>query len=568
LIFNLFFDICRKLATIVISLVTVGYFHLSSSNFVKIFALVLLLVTGACESSTGEAGPTATARPQAEIVAESKSSVVRVETTTNSGDFTGSGFVLAGSSNVVATAYHVVEDANAIWIRREDESDSTKIAAELIAFDEVTDLALLRVTDLGGGIELSDSSLDAGKSVLALGFPLGLLGSVSVSQGIISRRVEFEGDFFVQHDAEILQGNSGGPLLDDSGRVIGINILVVPDGVITSAGLNFAVHVGELIQLMQSVGIESSIVAAIPTSTPVPTPTFTPVQVDAAATAVLRLREIDTISATSTVLARALGATIEAEGTVAAKAVATRQAQATAAVKSESTVVAKAVATEQAEEAAIAREIALSSIATIEAVVQICDGKSGESLIAPFSGSIENTSAVGVGHSGHPFSVGAADFQVSVTLINPSDGEWDHGLLFHDNGTYGDALIFRAYRGTSWRNYEEGERPGAKWEHYFRVKGVWTLADSGNLLDPAGGYFEWDVRDKTGNFLSSVREPNKIKVDIEGNHADVFTNGEKAFSLNLGVPAPDQTRITPIVGLFEDSPDKHLDFVNFSVTCP
>jgi len=347
---------------------------------------------------------------------------------------------------------------------------------------------------------------------------------------------------------------------------------VVPDGVITSAGLNFAVYVGELIELMQSVGIESSIVAAIPTATPVPTPTLTPSQIDIAATAVLRLREIDTISATSTVLARALDATIEVESTVAAKAIATSQAQATAAVKSESTVVAKVLATEQAEEVATAREIALSSIATIEAVAQICDGKSGESLIAPFSGSIQNTSAVGVGHSGHTFSVDAADFQVSVTLINPSNGLWDHGLLFHDNGTHGDALIFRAYRGTTWHwssyYYNEGQRSGARWEHYFRNKGVWTLADSGNLLDPLGALRESDVSGKTGNFLSKGREPNKNKVDIEGNHADVFTNGEKAFSLNLGVPAPDQTGITPIVGLFEDSPDKHLDFADFSVTCP
>lgn len=150
-----------------------------------------------------------------------------------------------------------------------------------------------------------------------------------------------------------------------------------------------------------------------------------------------------------------------------------------------------------------------------------------------------------------------------MTLINPSDGQWDHGLLFHDNGTFGDALIFRPH---PWTNIPK--RPGAKWEHYFRDKGGWTLADSGNLLDPEGGYYANYPENRTGNFLSSVREPNKIKVNIESNYADVFTNGVQAFSLNLGVPAPDQTRITPIVGLFEDSPDKHLDFADFSVTCP
>jgi len=432
----------------------------------------------------------------------------------------------------------VVEDASAIWIRQEDESDSTKIAAELIAFDEITDLALLRVTELGGGIELSDSSLDAGKSVLALGFPLGLLGSVSVSQGIISRRVEFEGDFFVQHDAEILQGNSGGPLLDDSGRVIGINILVVPDGVITSAGLNFAVHVGELIDLMQSVGIESSIVAAIPTSTPVPTPTLTPAEVDAAATAVLRLREIDAISATSTVLARSLDATIEVESTAAAEVVATKQAEATA----------------------TARELALASIATTEAVSNYCDGKSGESLIAPISGSIEHNAGAGVGHSGPSFSVEALDFEASITFINPSDGKWDYGLLFRDNGTYGDALIFRPNP-----SYRTGN--GVRAEHHFRVNGRWTMTDSWSLEDPTQQSRNGFTNAGAGKYFSLVREPNNVRVVVEGKVAEVFTNGVKAISLRLGIPANDQIGITPIVGFLDDAPDKHLDFENFSVEC-
>ena len=82
---------------------------------------MLFAVTAACSDSSS-VEPTATARPQAEIVAEAKDSVVRVEATTRDGDSFGSGFVISGNSTVVATAYHVVENANAIWIRRQRRS--------------------------------------------------------------------------------------------------------------------------------------------------------------------------------------------------------------------------------------------------------------------------------------------------------------------------------------------------------------------------------------------------------------------------------------------------------------
>jgi hypothetical protein len=266
---------------------------------------------------------------------------------------------------------------------------------------------------------------------------------------------------------------------------------------------------------MQSVGIESSIVAAIPTATSVPTPTLTPSQVDAAATAVLRLREIDANSATSTVISRAMEATIEVEGTIAAVAIATRLAQATIDAKSEATAIAEAVATEQAKATATAREFALSSIATIEAVVDVCDGKSGEFLLGPISDFIEHTNGAGIGHSGHPFSVGVSDFEVAITLINPSGSKWDHGLLFHDNGTFGDALIFRPRSLDKGWVFFDKSRPGARWEHRIRIQGEWILAGAGFLSDPEGSYYKGT--DPTGNFSSGVREPNDIIISVGGN---------------------------------------------------
>jgi putative serine protease PepD len=518
---------------------------------------MLLAVTAACSDSPS-VEPTATARPQAEIVAEAKDSVVRVETTTRNGDFTGSGFVISGSSTVVATAYHVVENANAIWIRRGDEADSAKIAAELIAFDDLTDIALLRVIDLEGGLDLSDSPPDAGKAVLAMGFPLGIFGSVSVSQGIISRRVEFEGDFFVQHDAEIMQGNSGGPLIDDSGRVIGINVLVVPDDVITSAGLNFAVHVGELTQLMQSVGIESSSIVALPTSTPVPTPTLSPAQVDAAATAVLRVREIDSAKATSTVIARNLEATIEIESTVLAEALATRevetsataQAQALASIARTEAVKVEATAilqTQNVEATATAGAERVARLATAESVAEYCQVHSGEIMLGPISDSMTNKDGL-TGYYDPRGAVNSTDFVATITFTNPSDGDWNYGLIFRKdneigvNTGYGEALVFHTDH-----------------FHLYSIRqGAWE--DS-----------EGDLR--LISFHTKVRQQNELEIYVNGDVLTLAMNGIEYLDnsgrseLALVIPSPDQLIITPFVGWGDDDNVGTVDFENFSVKC-
>jgi S1-C subfamily serine protease len=213
----------------------------------------------------------------AEIAADASSSVVRIESSTRSGDIFGSGFVVAGPEGVVVTAYHVVQDAESIRVLVGGAESTSSSVAELLVFDEVLDLALLRVPPLGDGIELSSSTLSSGSHVLAMGYPLGLEGDVSITQGIVSRQIESDGQHYVQHDAEILQGNSGGPLLGEDGKVIGVNILVIID-VETVAGLNIAVHVLELERLMESAGLSRGVSVALPSPTPKPeaTPTATP----------------------------------------------------------------------------------------------------------------------------------------------------------------------------------------------------------------------------------------------------------------------------------------------------
>jgi serine protease Do len=141
----------------------------------------------------------------------------------------GSGFIVSGDGLVV-TNEHVVAQATQITVRLADGSTR---GATLIGSDERTDIALLRMEALSRcypALTWGDSDkIRVGENITAVGSPFGLGGSVSA--GIVSGRGRSlgAGPFhdFVQIDAAINQGNSGGPLLDESGRVVGINTAIL-----------------------------------------------------------------------------------------------------------------------------------------------------------------------------------------------------------------------------------------------------------------------------------------------------------------------------------------------------
>ena len=141
----------------------------------------------------------------------------------------GSGFIVSGDGLVV-TNEHVVAQATQITVRLADGSTR---GATLIGSDERTDIALLRMEALSRcypALTWGDSDkIRAGENITAVGSPFGLGGSVSA--GIVSGRGRSlgAGPFhdFLQIDAAINQGNSGGPLLDESGRVVGINTAIL-----------------------------------------------------------------------------------------------------------------------------------------------------------------------------------------------------------------------------------------------------------------------------------------------------------------------------------------------------
>lgn len=153
----------------------------------------------------------------------------------------GSGFVI-DPSGVIVTNNHVIADADEVDVAF---SDGLVLPAKVVGRDAATDLAVLRVTADHPlpTVPLGDSSkAEVGDWVIAIGNPFGLGGSVSA--GIISARnrdiSSGRYDQFIQTDAAINRGNSGGPLFDMDGEVIGVNSAILsPSG--GSVGIGFAI---------------------------------------------------------------------------------------------------------------------------------------------------------------------------------------------------------------------------------------------------------------------------------------------------------------------------------------
>lgn len=153
----------------------------------------------------------------------------------------GSGFVI-DAKGIVVTNNHVVADADEIHVILQD---NTKLNAEVIGRDTKIDLAVLRVKPEKplAVVEFGDSDkVRVGDWVIAIGNPYGLGGTVTA--GIISARARDINvgtfDDFLQTDAAINRGNSGGPMFDTDGKVIGINTAIFsPSG--GSVGIGFAI---------------------------------------------------------------------------------------------------------------------------------------------------------------------------------------------------------------------------------------------------------------------------------------------------------------------------------------
>ncbi len=171
----------------------------------------------------------------------SKCSPSTVEIYATDGDYnsTGSGFFV-GDGKVV-TNYHVIDGANSIKIKTYDNKEF--IVDYILGYDEKLDLAVLQMKGNYESLVISQDGPVGGEEIYALGSPLGLSGTMT--KGMIStasRRIEGEDAEFIQIDAAISPGNSGGPLINSYGEVIGINTLYYING----QNLNFAVNIKEI----------------------------------------------------------------------------------------------------------------------------------------------------------------------------------------------------------------------------------------------------------------------------------------------------------------------------------
>lgn len=176
---------------------------------------------------------------------------------------TGSGVIYkkAGDRAFVVTNHHVIDRANEIEVSL---ADGKRIPAELLGTDIITDLAVLEID--GAGIEIvaefgNSDTLRVGEPAIAIGNPLGLRFSSSVTQGIISATersipVDLNGDGEVDWHAEVLQtdaainpGNSGGALVNIEGQVIGINSMKIAQSAVE--GIGFAIPTGIAIPVIE-----------------------------------------------------------------------------------------------------------------------------------------------------------------------------------------------------------------------------------------------------------------------------------------------------------------------------
>ena len=180
--------------------------------------------------------------PVVEVVAGARAAVVRIEGTTGS----GSGFVIDADGHILTNA-HVVERVGELEIVLEDGS---RWEPDLVGIDSARDVALLKIAT-GSPLHFLPlaTTVRAGESVVALGFPLGLQGGLTVTTGIVSSLERVLDDVIhLQTDAAINPGSSGGPLLNLRGQVVGMNTSGIPSRL--AQGIGFAIRHDELANLL------------------------------------------------------------------------------------------------------------------------------------------------------------------------------------------------------------------------------------------------------------------------------------------------------------------------------
>ncbi len=212
---------------------------------------------GSFELTEADAAPAYDTEEQQNIAVYKKAlpSVVNILSTAVAFDFfygpvpqqgQGSGFILDKQGHIL-TNNHVIDNAQRVEVTL---SDKHKYKATVVGVDKGHDLALLQINnapDLQPATLSESTSLTVGQRVYAIGNPFGLSGTMT--RGIISAIRSLRGpanspiEDAIQTDAAVNPGNSGGPLLNSRGEVIGITTLIANNGADQSSGIGFAIPI-------------------------------------------------------------------------------------------------------------------------------------------------------------------------------------------------------------------------------------------------------------------------------------------------------------------------------------
>ena len=156
----------------------------------------------------------------------------------------GSGVII--SDNLIVTNYHVIDGAYSGYIKLNKSDTQYKIDG-FVNLDPKNDLALLRISGIHSNpIELNEEDIEVGEAVYAAGNPRGLSGTFS--DGIASGKRGIEGKDLIQITAPISPGSSGGPIVNSSGKLVGIAVGAYTNG----QNLNFAIPVKYVSSLLAS----------------------------------------------------------------------------------------------------------------------------------------------------------------------------------------------------------------------------------------------------------------------------------------------------------------------------
>jgi putative serine protease PepD len=204
----------------------------------------------------------------AEVLKKIQPSVVTVIALTESGmdrgRGTGTGVVITSDGDIL-TNDHVIDGADTVFVLFAGDTEPTP--ATVIAVDPGNDLALLHVdqTGLTPAVFADPESIDIGDEVVAVGFALDLDGGPTVTRGIVSalNRTIVSGDGaldgLIQTDAAISSGNSGGPLVNTRGQVIGINTAVFQSSrEVAANNVGFSISVAEALPVIEELRAQAN----------------------------------------------------------------------------------------------------------------------------------------------------------------------------------------------------------------------------------------------------------------------------------------------------------------------